>query len=634
VSASATPDFDGLTDDIRATADAIRASMARGGMLRADRKERLLAPASYETRRSVASQLDGAAHAMAGLGSPGYHRLARFAAGDARTSHLGASIARRAAEARSRAGAEADAAEASTSRLGGAIARRAGEARIRADQAAAAAAAVPARSAQGMFRTPEEVSLHAHAPRPFLSLLRHMGTIRQAARDGVKDAMLDEDRFFGSRGQSHERCPPARAAGKMMMEGAYARCAAIAAFAQAAAAKRGAATAPVSVPDVAAESQRVRGSTRRASLGVMTTVRIAAGFTIGKAQRLGRFFSDGAMATHIGATETMRRAAGNRHMRLAGCVAAVAGLALFGLGHLPDAHAIVTAASQTAHGLSDQASHIAANHGINTASLAKSAHQFWANLGSALGTSDDGQQLAIISGGTHAGSAANGAANAGATPGMAAVQQVVAVPAIPGGQHAMKVAEHANHVIHGAPHAHPVHHGAPHAHPVHHAAAGAGQGLDGSRTTQALNSEELQRVRAGDLPHPPHASAERLNPVLDGHAPASAHPVHHAAAGTHPGLDGSRTTQALNSGELQRVRAGDLPHAPHTGAEPVNLALDGHANGATKSAVTRVTTSLAQAVTRAATSLAQAMPSLPNIFGAAPCAATPADGMPGPVLCR
>jgi hypothetical protein len=310
------------------------------------------------------------------------------------------------------------------------------------------------------------------ATQAWTALDRRLGEVHAAARAGLRDGILRDVR--ASR-------VPAGPTNPMLVQGAMARAEAYAAFARAALGPEAGEGGPVILSD---EAARVRRMVARTSIELLAAIRGAATETCARASRLGKYALGRSDAAFLGASEALRSAARDRHVRIAGCVAAAGGLVAMGLvggaTHLPDIHSTVASLGGALHG---------AAHGIQVATIqagqfASAAGERAASLGDHLDRATDADALRdlgqrIVQAGTEWWAKA-GAALGVSLPG----HEIVRTAGIVHAEHLSDAFSQAAHAAGrlGAHHLHAVHH----AHGVAHVP---------SASTDALNADELARIR-------------------------------------------------------------------------------------------------------------------------------------------
>jgi hypothetical protein len=497
--------------------------------LRADPSMRLFVP---QARSAILStQLDRAAHEAARLGSGVYERLSRFASDTVHVIETG-----------------------------------------------------PGRPIHPILDSPLDQKVAAvrsslqNVPDLREMFVRHISSIHQAARDGIREGMARADRFATDR-MAAEEGRPLRSR-DMLMASAIENARAVAAFARSArqdfARRLGQDSCAIS-----GECSRLRRWASGMAMGAVMMTGMAAGAAVENCRRIGRFFSDGAIAVHIGATEALQQVAQNRYVRTGGVVAAVAGIAALGVsmtmpglvhglaGHLPDPTGIaqsIARASRGAFETHDQIATISAQGVQTIAAKAMSAgSSYYEQVASVLGHSTAGQEVIHLAGQEHV----QGAASAYATH----VQPLV-VHATPAGTLAGHIG-HATGTPHlAAAHAGHVHAAAHHMTPQSHSAGHPStQPQFGDNTADAYNGAELVKVKLANAAQAHAAAVPAPTPHVTAAVPAPAAPViqHGRAFGDH-------TADAYNGAELAKIhmaQAGQVHAAVAPGASTLSSAVPG-----------------------------------------------------------
>ena len=410
------------------------------------------------------------------------------------------------------------------------------------------------------------------APGLFTTFASHMQAMHSGAREGIRSGMLQADRFANERiAQVDGHILRTR---ESLVNAATGQARAVGAFARAARA---------SLPErlgyaaahVAQEAGRLRRWASGVAMGAIMLTGMAAQSTLDTGRRLGRFFSEGAIATYAGATAGMRNAAQNRYVRAGGVMAGIAAIGVMGFGagmhapgimhglgnlhaQLPDPAGITHAVARAIRGGFEAHDQIATASVDWVRSVASSATQkgatYYSQLASMWGQSAVAHEVAQVSLGEHSRILASSLAEH-------------ATPAATLGGHVVQATAQA--AVHGTVHAadatHGLHHAVAHAgaHPaVHHVAQAVhGTRQFGDHTADAYNGAELLKIKiagadhlqtaaahlsgaghaAGSVPLPTDGTA----PTVAVHAQALAAPVHAGPAAAAPAVAAAHTPQTI-----------------------------------------------------------------------------------------
>jgi hypothetical protein len=315
------------------------------------------------------------------------------------------------------------------------------------------------------------------ATQAWSTLSLRLGEIHAAARTGLRDGILRDVR---------ESRVPQGPTNPLHVQGAMARAEAYAAFARTVLGPESGERGQIILSD---EVAKVRRFVARTSSEALSAIRGAASETCAKASRMQKYAVERANVAYLGTSEAFRAAAQDRHMRIAAYMAAAGGLVAMGLVNgainVPDVHAAmaslggaVDGAAHSAHFALAEAGRYATTAGQHAASfgehfdkatnvdslrefgqrIVQAGSEWWSKAGSALGGSLPGHEIVRTAGLSH-------------------VQHM---------SDAFSQATHtSHHAVAGASHLH-------HGHVPHHAHTA---GHVPSSSTEALNADELARIR-------------------------------------------------------------------------------------------------------------------------------------------